>query len=531
MGAKTKPKQLWETCYYWLKGCGVNVHKTYCEKEVGTHPDYPALTSVIEFLDSGGMNYHAVKADSSYIDKFNYPILAHIKLLGQEYVQIVPDAKYWDEQKEIAQSWSGIVVIPSEDPAWSTSGNTAYLRSEAKKRAIIIALCIISLALFTVTIYSAPSLLLNTFGLLSLTGILLSMLLQANELGFQSQIVKQVCNAFSESGCERVMKSSYGQGLAGITPADASLLYFATQFTLYVASCLGAPFLFSGVLKFAIIGVAVIMWSLYIQAVKLKEWCALCLGVVALLSAQAILAFFLASPLAGPISLGAFVFIASVFALFFLPVKGLIKTNITNELKLVELKRWKSDGALFVDQWRQEQVVDNSKWQHDLIIGAVYAPLCITVACNPYCNPCAKTHRALDDLIDRYNEQICVQIRLLAPSLNVNDKFTQATRAILQKAAEGLSQDMLQAVITSWFEKMDLQQWTQIWQPDNTLDVQQVLEQHRLWMAQSHIAYTPTLFLNGRKIPGRYSLEDVEYLIPQLMVLLPSASRDVSVHQ
>jgi uncharacterized membrane protein/predicted DsbA family dithiol-disulfide isomerase len=525
-----QPKELWETAYLWLKQCGINVHKSYCKEEITTHPDYPALISVIDFLESGGMSYHAVKANAEYIDEFNYPVLAHTQLGGQDGIHLVPYMKYWDEQPEITQNWSGIVVVPAEEAStWSTEGNTAYLRAEHKKTAFASALALIGLAVFAATIYLAPNLLLNAFGLLSIAGILVSVLLLANELGFQSQIVKQVCGAFSESGCERVMKSSYGKGFGGITPADASLLYFTTQFTLYVAACLGNSFLLPGILTLALAGIAVMAWSLYTQAVKLRVWCALCLAAVAILGGQAVLAGLLRPELANEVSLGAFALVGALLALLFLPVKGLIKDDMANRIKLAELKKWKSDGTLFVSQWQKEQAVDNTLWQDDLITGSAHAPLRITVACNLFCNPCAKRHKELDNLVERYGEQVCVQVRLLAPAYS--EKMTQATVAVLQKAAEGLPNDTMKAMLSSWFDKMNLQQWTQEWQPDTTQDVQQKLEQHRQWTTQSEIVSTPTLFLNGRKIPGKYSLEDIEHLVPQLLALLPAKSKAAPVYQ
>ena len=528
MNATVQPKELWETAYLWLKQCRINVHKSYCKEEISTHPDYPALISVIDFLESGGMSYHAVKANAEYIDEFTYPVLAHTQLGGQDDIHLVPYMKYWDEQQGITQNWSGIVVVPAEEVStWSTVGNTAYLRDERKKTAFSWALLLVGLAVFATTVYLAPDLLLNAFGFFSVAGILVSVFLLANELGYQSQIVKQVCGAFSESGCERVMKSSYGKGLGGITPADASLLYFATQFTLYVAACLGNSFILPGILTLALTGVVVMAWSLYTQAVKIKVWCALCLADVAILGGQAVLTGLLHHPLANAASLGTFVLVSALLALLYLPVKGLIKNDMGNRIKLAELKKWKSDGMLFVSQWQKEHAVDNTLWQDDLITGSAHAPLRITVACNLYCNPCATTHKKLDSLVERYGDQVCVQVRLLAPSYS--EKMTQATIAVLQKSAEGVSNYIMKAMMTSWFDKMNLQQWAEEWQPDITQDVQQRLEQHRQWTTQSEIVSTPTLFLNGRKIPGKYSLEDIEHLVPQLLVLLPAKSKSVPV--
>ena len=37
---------------------------------------------------------------------------------------------------------------------------------------------------------------------------------------------------------------------------------------------------------------------------------------------------------------------------------------------------------------------------------------------------------------------------------------------------------------------------------------------------KNDVAFTPTFFINGRKLPGRYNLKDIEILLPQLAEIL-----------
>ena len=75
------------------------MQNSYCQQEITSHPDYPAITSVIDFLEAGNMPHQVVQADATYISQFNYPLLAHIKQPGNEYIHIIPNATAWDEQK------------------------------------------------------------------------------------------------------------------------------------------------------------------------------------------------------------------------------------------------------------------------------------------------------------------------------------------------------------------------------------------------------------------------------------------------
>jgi hypothetical protein len=147
------------------------------------------------------------------------------------------------------------------------------------------------------------------------------------------------------------------------------------------------------------------------------------------------------------------------------------------------------------------------------------APLQITVACNPYCGPCASSHRQLEELLHRYPDQLKIQLRLLCRPEDAGDSRTTAVIAILQKATTVENNEELQQLFTDWFQYMDFDKWVNKWKPDTNINVDQQLKQHSLWVEQSNIAWTPTFFINGKQLPGRYSLNDLELLIPRLREL------------
>ncbi len=511
-------RELWQTTQNWLLLLGNKPNTKFCREEITTHPDYPAMTSVVDFLDAGNMQYQAVQADASYINEFNYPVMAHIKQPGQEYMHIIPNAVEWNTQKKITQHWTGITIFAQKNSSWQNEQNVLYQKQELKNKAFTLLLITVGVALYITSSVIQSNALTAVFGLLSLIGLVISVFLLATELGYQSQILKQVCGAISNGGCEKVLKSKYAKGFFGITPADLSVLYFGTQFLFYLLS----PYLgnlFNGLLLISIGGVIIAAWSFYTQAFNLKQWCALCLGVAAVLILQTVLALpNLQLPTTNSItSIAAFLLLMVLLLLILMPIKQLIKTNNTSQQKLAELKKWKTDAGLFITQWQQEQQIDTTIWQNDLIIGNNSAPIIITVACNPYCGPCANTHKHLDEMLDRYGDKLKVQIRLLCNAENETDKRTLAVKAILQKAETINSNTELHQMLSDWFEWMDYEKWKAKWQTINSVDVNHKLKLHSKWIKQSNIQFTPTFFINGKKLPGRYSLKDVEILLPQLV--------------
>ena len=264
------PGELWQTTHKWLLLSGNKINKKYCSEEISTHPDYPAMTAVTDFLDTGNMTYNAVQADASYIHEFNYPVLAHIRQPGQEYMHIITHATEWDRQKDITQYWTGITLFPEKDAKWGNEENNIYQKNAFKNRLFITALILTGIGVFIFSAFKASNAGHLFFGLFSLAGLITSIVLLGTELGYQSQIVKQVCGAVSNGGCEKVLKSKYAKGWWGITPADASVLYFGSQFIFYLISSFYTN-LFSILLLMACVGSIVAAWSIYTQAFKIKQ--------------------------------------------------------------------------------------------------------------------------------------------------------------------------------------------------------------------------------------------------------------------
>jgi uncharacterized membrane protein len=512
-----QPLELWQTTYHWLQQTGNKPNRNYCRQEITTHPDYPAMTAVTDFLERGGMRYDAVQADASYIYEFNYPLLAHIKQPGNEYLHLITNVGEWDRGKIITQNWSGIVLYASKDATWHFEENDDAEKATLQTKYIAAAFVLAGFALFIGSIFINTNAVINIFGLLSLVGLAISIAALGTELGYQSKLVKQVCGIVGNGGCEKVLGSKFAKGFAGITPADASVLYFAAQFILYLAGCFYNPILIS-IVNIAFAGVIVAAWSIYTQAVKLKEWCALCLCIVTVLVGQIIIAFMNVNTANFAVN-DTYLFFAvttSLLTIAYLPIKQLIKTNSKNKQELATFKKWKTDGTLFFSQWEKEPACDNSIWENDLLIGNVDAPIRITVACNPYCEPCAKAHIEFDKLVEKYPGKISVQVRLLCKPNNEIHTTTIATTAILQVVNNVKVKKELQIMLTDWFEWMDLEKWNSKWNNDNGIDVMDTLEKHNQWMIDNGISHTPTLFINGKKLPGKYYLKDIEKLIPQL---------------
>ena len=519
--------ELWKTTFNWLRKCGYKINSNFCKEEITTHPDYPALTSVIDFLNIGGLEYKAVQANKFYIQTFKYPLLAHLRKQGQEFMHVIDNVTCWDKDEEVTQYWTGIVLYPINNTKWENEKNNIYRSNSFKNKLLSLFLLSLGIAFFIFSTFLPNNIFTVFFGGLSLIGIIISIFLVGMELGVQNQIVKQICGIKSSGGCENVLNSVYARGIAGITPSDFSGLYFLAQFIIYIFG-IWYPFLFGSILLLSFTSLIVAFWSIYTQAIKLKSYCALCLSIVAVLFLQCITSFilyknhisFLAEIWHLKLFLGLSIFILLLLfeLIILLPIKNLIKVNQSNVGKLGELKKWKSDVSLFILQLNQQREIDTTIWDGDLIIGNLTAPLLTTVVCNPYCSPCAKTHKHLDNLFRGHQEKIKIQIRLLCNPDDEYDQRTIAAKAILQKSQTTNNSTEIEEMLMDWFEWMNYDKWINKWSPDKSINIDDLLYKHAEWIKKSNISYTPTIFFNGRQMPEKYSLEDTDYLFSQLIL-------------
>jgi len=519
MNATATYHELWQTTYHWLHLNGITINKKYCKEQVSSHPDYPALISVIDLLEDGSLEYTAAQADVSYMHEFNYPVLAHIKQPGNEFLHIVESDKDWDNKKDITQHWSGVVLFADKNSSWQNVQNELYHKKERSNKLYIAVVFSTLVALYGITIWMNPIWYVAVFGIFTLVGLFASILIIGSELGVQNSITKQVCCAISAGGCDAVLKTNYSKGIFGFSTGDISTLYFATQFIAILLSSVH-PHFFLTTIMISLLGIFVAIWSVYTQAIIIKQWCALCLVIVATLFFHFIISSsLLLSSSTFLFSLSSVLVLLSVGiigAIILLPIKNLLKKGNKYEQVSKELKEWKLDADLFIAQWEKEEFVDTTIWENDLIIGNPQAPLKITVACNPYCGPCANAHKVLDEMLDRYRNIVCIQLRFICQANNNEDVRTMVVENILRKSLEFSDYHQLQKMMSDWFSNMNYENWLTRWKATNNFSVNEKLNHHEKWIERSQISFTPTFFVNGKKLPVRYEISEFGNLLPRL---------------
>jgi hypothetical protein len=184
-----------------------------------------------------------------------------------------------------------------------------------------------------------------------------------------------------------------------------------------------------------------------------------------------------------------------------------IAKSINMENIQYEINSIKADEDVFMTLLRKQPRYEVNKNTSRILMGNPDSNLLITVFSNPHCNPCSKMHKRLNELLEQ-NKHICVQYFFSSfnEELNISNKYLIG--AYFQKNGEA------KEIFDEWFEKgkFNKEEFFKLY-PVNT-DTQEVMrefELHERWKEQSGLRATPTILVNGYKLPDNFKIEDMSY--------------------
>jgi len=377
-------------------------------------------------------------------------------------------------------------------------------------------------------------------------------LLVAKDLGVKYDAVESFCNTGKKTNCDRVLRSDEATLFGHFALSDAVLSYFTAQ--LIVAGLLiplagnAAP-LWLALAAASLLTLPVVAYSLYLQGIKFKTWCRLCLLVAGVLVVQAGLfgwpvlhslgeGGLAASGVFGLTdgSLRAAGLIAGNFlavgSLVFL-LKARLKEGSDAEQEAAAANRVKYNPSVFTHLLLQQLQADCTLFEKELLIGNPKAPVQITMAASLRCGPCKDGFEKAKRLVRMYPEKINLSVRFSIPQQS-NGNETDPGRYILRywlcniygtKDPSGDTEKILQ----NWFELADLSQIREQY-PLQTNgqdpELEALADRHTAWFGKAKIQGTPTFFVNDYKLPGQYRIEDLRYLVAGLSDLIPASGKN-----
>lgn len=411
---------------------------------------------------------------------------------------------------EFLKIWSGVVLMAEPD---ENSGEPDYSRNKrveniTKAKNYFIALSIAAVFIFacvSTQIYTNVGLMLLL--LLNIAGVGIGCLLLLKHLHIRGGYGDKVCSLFKQTDCNNILESDAASLFGIISWSEIGLGYFISN----IAIILFFPHLLPCM---AIINMLVLpysFWSIWYQGIKAKQWCILCVMVQVLLW----LVFFVNVGF-GYISIPVFdvLQIGITACVYLIPLLALhiLVPVITNKSRLEqitqEMNSLKANEKVFITLLEEQPRYPVSQDSSQVLFGNPFVKLFVTVLTNPHCNPCANMHLRIGELLKLRNP---MQVQYIFSSfsfdLEVSARYLIAV--YLQK-----SQTEREHIYTEWFEKgkFNKEAFFEKYPVDiHNTSVTEEFNRHKAWIQASQIRTTPTVLVNGFKLPDNYQVEDLKY--------------------
>jgi uncharacterized membrane protein len=512
----------------WLDLCGYrSIDRKGIELAFLSHPDIGSAKAITDTLASFGVENAAIAIPFEAVGDLELPFLAYLKHgYEEQFVLLKPvgnnqfeiDLGETGKRKEILnakqlqQMWTGVVILidKKEEPR-------RRLPVEIQPWFFLMVGILLTLL---VTANGVGGFFVCYFAL-GLLGFAIAVLLVKQQMGLTGGIGAKFCSVNKNADCTTVLNSPAATIIGNLGWSDVGIIYFATQIAVQLVQHAFAQSVYIVLCVISQISALFIVYSLYQQKVKIKKWCPLCLGILAILFGQAVVAT-LANGFFVPIQIDTVKGLLFVFATGALAAVGwfLLKPQLKNSLEQknlsVESLSFRRNYHLLLPFLRNQPPVSSDKNLRKVQVGNADGQLRITVVTNPMCNSCIALHKVLEKLCAG-QDQLCVELVFYVP-LEKDDP-----RTIVAGHFVSLDKKELPQALAQWYHAANPDKFIRENKCSLLMQCHEDLRRNRDWCHDNNIFVTPTVLINGRRFPSFYRPTDIEYFVESLLAEHSSA--------
>ncbi|MEN0053134.1 MAG: vitamin K epoxide reductase family protein [Mucilaginibacter sp.] len=520
------------TLFKYLQYLKIPITKSSVIQELERHPDSNSLFAISEVLEYWNVAHEAFKIQEDTLDDIPVPFIvfldqndgefAVVNEVDERFVTLSNDKwnKYKMPRATFKSLFNSTILI-----AEKTEGAGLQDYKEKKRQELInqyrvpfvitVALLLLLLSLNIQLSYlksiTAPVAILT---LLKAAGVIISILLLIQSVDSNDPLISRLCKIGKKSNCNTILSSPAANLIKGISWSEVGFCYFTGTFLLLIFNST-SPVIMSSLALFNLLCLPYTFYSIYYQWKIAKVWCPFCCSIQAIFWLE----FFVFLPVQKSLSQLQLITMADVSTLiicFVLPsllwifIKPLaLKANELVSVKndLVTFKYQRDLFEYRLSNQAQYRLLDR---KDSIILGNSSLEKVITMVSNPYCAACKKAHVTLDELIS-VKDNVTLQVVFSEGDI-VIDPERKAVKYFL-----GLSNTVenMALPIKHWYHtRGDKYNALTRSFPGADLDsTQEILDNQSNWCDRTNIVATPTIFINGRRLPHGYQIEDLKYLI------------------
>lgn len=471
------------------------------------HPMPTSIRAVSDTLDEMGVVNYVYYLNSDQLTSIVYPAIAPttdsfvlIKAVTNGNVTVIEDGnkERTVSLEDFTKIWNGyILTVDSSNEQHSNKSASYYLGQliwHLKDKAVYCLCAALVVLICLIRILNGYQ---NVLFLVSgLTGIIISAAVYLKENKINNPLAG-LCNIKGHDQCQEVIGSKGSKILGYISIGDLSLTYFIC-ISLVTLLPLYSP---NAISIYPITSIAFVLYSAIWMFVN-KRACPLCITIDLLLVVQVTL---VASSLAAiEFTRITLTYVVAFFIIFLALIK--LKDLLNSERDLKSLKAVKeallSNTNIFWGLMRQQQCAISKMPEYTLSNTKDNSRPTILLVINPHCPFCHRIHKKLWGLSD-YN----IELIFLTKE---NDRKAELVAAYILEQFHNwnLSWETANELIEDYYKKSIIPNSWHI--EDKFYDI---LMQHRAFCIENNISGTPTVLINGRRIPEQYVLTDLEYIL------------------
>jgi len=507
-----------------IKKLNVHVSTGTIKTALYNHPDYPSLLALSDCLTEWKIPNSAYQINTNDYNStdLSFPLIAHLNK-GRQFILVNAinngDVTYADErntnatmsEQEFLSQWRGVVLFA--EPTLE-SGEEDYkvqrfkgLLNRLRIPALVIA---VFLGLLNAFFLSEMTWAFTALSVFNLAGLTASILLLAYSVNASNPFVQNLCSLGKKNDCNAILKSKEAKVTDWLSWSEVGFFYFS-------GSLLSLLFVKNAIPFLAILNLCCLpytMWSVWYQY-KAKNWCVLCCTVQAILWFQFIV---FATGIGYAVSTFDVTIIIALLISFSIPIVmwAFIKPFMLKAEQLAplkqQLKKFKYNSDLFSQILTNQPRFAVPNDIMPIVLGNVEAETIITIVSNPFCGPCATAHKTLDNWLNTRND---IQVKIVFTTANHDDD--PKTKISRHFSALSLLEDKgkVEEALNNWYNsaKKDYDSWAESYPLQVSRDMELVTQKQKEWCELAEVTFTPTILVNGYKLPDPYRLDDIKYLL------------------
>jgi hypothetical protein len=513
---------------YLLRITNVKVSSIGLREELCLHPDFPSLVAVSDALSQWGISNLATRLNRHQLKEIPLPALAYLNVRGgvlspilavdSEYVEWIDtlEGRKKESLSSFEQVWDGTTLLIEAN---GQSGEVNFDGNHkqdllTKFRALFLVLgsltCLVLLLNLKWDIAQSEG--LNFYILLctKLSGIILSGLLVWQSMDANSPIMNKICHFGNGSDCNSILQTSAAKVTSWLSWADVGLIYFLGGIITLFFALLDNISVVHWLSVLSILSLPYTVYSVWFQYYVVKRWCPLCVSVQVLLWIESYQFINQMQHYSFALESGVLKILIISFTIAAI-VWTTIKKPLTDGIELFDLKR-ELQKIKYNEDYIQHifrsapKIVPIFEDMNVLTLGNPKSKNVLTVVTNPLCRPCSIRHEEINSLIESFTDIQCRFIFLGSPeALDIASVVLNSGK---HKQRE---------LINSWYQNIDQNREEWIKKNTNTKESNETTFQlHRRWCDLANVTVTPTVFLNGVKLPDAYEIKDITKLTRHL---------------